>query len=145
MAKTLVSDELWVAVEALLPPEVEKPKGGRPRISNRDALHGIIFVLRTGVPWSYLPSEMGCGSGSTCWRRLRAWQQAGVWRRLHQALLERLADADQLDWSRASVDSFSVAALKGAQKPGRIRRIAANREQSAILWSNAAAFRWRQS
>jgi transposase len=145
MAKPIVSDELWAVVEPLLPPEADKPKGGRPRVSNRDALRGIIFVLRTGLPWSYLPPEMGCGSGSTCWRRLREWQQAGVWRRLHQALLERLADADQLDWSRASVDSFSVPAPKGAEKPARIRRIAANRARSAILWSSGGASRWRRS
>jgi transposase len=133
MAKPIVSDELWAVVEPLLPPEVEKLKGGRPRVPNRDALRGIIFVLRAGLPWSYLPPEMGCGSGATCWRRLREWQRAGVWRNLHQVLLERLADADQLDWSRVSVDAFSIPAPKGALKPGRIRRIAANRARSAIL------------
>ena len=145
MAKPLVSDELWAVVEPLLPPEVEKPKGGRPRVPNRDALRGIILVLRTGLPWSYLPPEMGCGSSATCWRRLREWQQAGVWRNLHQVLLERLADADQLDWSRASVDAFSVPAPRGTLKPGRIRLIAANRARSAILWSSAKASRSRRS
>ena len=71
----------------------------------------------------------------TCWRRLHDWQQAGVWERLHQELLQRLADADKLDWSRASLDSASVAAKRGARRPGRIQRIAANRARSAILWS----------
>ena len=73
MAKPIVSDELWTVVEPLLPLEPPKPKGGRPRLPDRAALSGIIFVLRTGIPWELLPQEMGCGSGMTCWRRLRAW------------------------------------------------------------------------
>ena len=135
MSKPLVSDALWAVVAPLLPPERPKPKGGRPRVSDRAALTGIIFVLKSGIVWELLPQELGCGSGMTCWRRLRDWQQAGVWERLHQVLLQRLADADKLDWSRASLDSASVAAKKGAQRPGRIQRIAANRARSAILWS----------
>ena len=102
MAKPLVPDDLWAAVEALLPPERPKPKGGRPRLPDRAALTGILFVLRSGLPWEMLPAEMGCGSGISCWRRLRDWQAAGVWSRLHQVLLERLHAAGQIDWSRAS-------------------------------------------
>lgn len=141
MARELVSDELWAAVAPLLPPEPDKSRGGRPRVSDRAVLRGIIFVLRTGVPWSYLPPEMGCGSGVTCWRRLRDWHEAGVWRRLHQVLLERLADAERLDWSRAAVDSFSVPAPKGGRVPAATRRIAANRARSAMLWSKPEASR----
>src|SRR5919202_4475399 len=114
MSKPLVSDELWSAVEPWLPRERPKPKGGRPRVSDRAALAGIIFVLRTGIPWEYLPQEMGCGSGVTCWRRLRDWQEAGVWDRLHLALLDRLGGADRIDWSRAALDSASVPAKRGA-------------------------------
>ena len=66
MGKRLVIDELWEAIEPLLPKEPPKPKGGRPRISDRAALTGIIFVLKSGIPWEILPQEMGCGSGSTC-------------------------------------------------------------------------------
>ena len=84
MAKPLVSDELWAVVEPLLRPRAAQPKGGRPfTVPDRAALTGIIFVLKTGIPWEYLPQEMGCGSGMTCWRRLREWQAAGVWQRLH--------------------------------------------------------------
>jgi transposase len=71
MSKPLVSDELWAVVELLLPKDAPKPKGGRPRISNRAALTGILFVLKSGIPWEMLPQELGCGSGMTCWRRLR--------------------------------------------------------------------------
>ena len=140
MTKPLVSHELWAAMEPLLPRERPKPKGGRPRCDDRQVLTGIIFVLRSGIPWEMLPREMGC-SGMTCWRRLRDWHEAGVWIRLHRALLERLSDAGQLDWSRASLDSATVAAKRGAPRLGRTRRIAANRAQSAMLWSIGGARR----
>ena len=104
-------------------------------MSGRAALTGILFVLKTGIPWEMLPQEMGCGSGMTCWRRLKEWHHTGVWKRLHQALLDRLGEANHIDWSRASLDSASVPAAGGAKRPGRIRRIAANRAPSATLWS----------
>ena len=134
MSKQLVPDELWEIIEPLLPKEPAKPKGGRPRIPDRAALTGILFVLKTGIPWEMLPQEMGCGSGMSCWRRLRDWHEAGVWERLHQALLKRLSEAEQLDWSRASIDSASVPAPGGDNRPAQIRRIEANRVRSAILW-----------
>jgi transposase len=132
--KVLVSEELWRVVAPLLPPAPAHPRGGRPRVSDRAALSGILFVLRTGLPWNYLPTELGCGSPSTCWRRLRDWQQAGVWERLYRVLLNRLGDADQIDWSRVSVDSAFVPAKRGAKRPGRIPRIARARVRNA-LWS----------
>ena len=140
MRKPLVTDELWAAIEPLLPPEPPKPKGGRPRCDDRVALAGIIFVLRSGIPWEMLPRELGC-SGMTCWRRLRDWQEVGIWAGLHRVLLERLADAGHLDWSRASLDSASVAAKRGVPRPARTRRIAANRARSATLWSTERARR----
>jgi transposase len=132
MAAPLVSDSLWLIIEPLLPPMIPKPKGGRPRVPPRAALSGILFVLRTGIPWEMLPTEMGCGSGVTCWRRLRDWQAAGVWDGLHRELLRRLRDADRIDWSRACMDSSSIAAKRGVQRPARTRRIAADPAQSAI-------------
>jgi transposase len=111
MAKPLLSDALWSEIAPLLPPEPAKPRGGRPRLNDRAALTGILFVLKTGVPWEYLPQEMGCGSGMTCWRRLRQWHEAGVWQALHQKLLCKLQQAGRLDWSRAAVDSSSVRAV----------------------------------
>ncbi len=138
-----MSDELWEMIEPLLPEEPPKPKGGRPRVLDRAALGGIIFVLRSGIPWEMLPLEMGCGSGITCWRRLRDWQDAGVWERLHGVLLDRLGEADRIDWSRASLDSASIPAKRGAVKPDRIRRIRANRARSAILFRTEGAYHWR--
>ena len=69
---------LWKRIEPLIPPVKPSPKGGRPRVSDQQALNGIVYVLRTGIPWEELPQELGYGSGMTCWRRLRDWQAAGV-------------------------------------------------------------------
>ena len=127
MAKELVSDELWEAIEPLLPP---KPQGGRPRLDDRAALTGIIFVLKSGIPWEMLPQVMGCGSGGTCWRRVREWQEAGVWKRLHRVLLDRLGEADQIEWECSCLDSASIPAKRAAQKPERIRQIKESRLQA---------------
>jgi len=136
MAKPLVDDELWVIVEPLLPePNPRRFRyPGRQPMDNRRALTGIIFVLKTGIGWEDLPQEMGCGSGMTCWRRLRDWQQAGVWQQLHEVLLAKLHGANQIDWSRAVVDSSSVRALKGGTKRGPIQRI--KRKQAASTTSS---------
>jgi transposase len=143
MAKVLVSDELWEIVEPLLPEEPPKPKGGRPRLDDRAALTGILFVLKSGIPWEMLPQEMGCGSGVTCWRRLKEWQEAGVWERLLSVLLDRLGGDDQIEWERASLDSAVIPAKRGGQRPERIRRIRGNRARSATLWSTEEASRSR--
>src|SRR5919106_2619488 len=116
MSPPLVSDALWEAIAPLLPRERPKPKGGRPRIPDRAVLGGIIFVLRTGTPWRLLPKELGCGSGPTCWRRLRDWQAAGVWERLHATLLNWLGDEAAIDWSPAAVETISVRAKRGANR-----------------------------
>jgi transposase len=120
MAKPILPDELWEIIEPLLPPP--KPRRfrypGRKPLDNRKALTGILFVLKTGIPWEDLPMEMGCGCGMSCWRRLRDWQQAGVWQRLHEVLLAHLQGAEKLDWSRAVLDSASVRAVYGGEKLG---------------------------
>jgi transposase len=132
MSKPLVSDELWAIVAPLLPPEPAKSRGGRPRrISDQAAFTGILFVLKSGIPWEMLPQELGCGSGMTCWRRLRDWQNAGVWGRLHRVLLQRLQDVGRIDWGRASLDSASVPAPGGANRRVRTRRTAASWAPSA--------------
>src|SRR5688500_9882201 len=117
MSDPLVPNDLWEAIEPLLPREPPKPKGGRPRVTDRAALAGIVFVLRTGCAWRLLPKELGCGSGTSCWRRLPgapwAWQAAGVWERLHARLLNWLGDEAAIGWSRASLDSVSVRAKRG--------------------------------
>lgn len=95
-----ISAALWKKLKPLLPKVKPSLKGGRPRLDDELALNGILFVLRTGIPWEDLPQELGFGSGMTCWRRLRDWQSNGVWHRLHMVLLEQLRGAGQLDLSR---------------------------------------------
>ncbi|MEV5195181.1 IS5 family transposase [Streptomyces clavifer] len=114
----LVSDELCLLIEPLLPVPGPKLVAGRPRVPDRQALCGILFVLHTGIQWEYLPQELGFGSGMTCWRRLAAWNEAGVWDRLHVVLLARLRAANQLDWSRAVIDSSHVRAARRGPKSG---------------------------
>jgi transposase len=122
MASPLVPDELWEVVEPLIPQVKRRYRyPGRKRIEDRRVLTGILFVLKTGIPWEDLPQEMGCGSGVTCWRRLREWQQQGVWQRLHEALLAELNAAGEIDWQRAAVDSSHVRAFGGARPPARAR------------------------
>lgn len=141
MRHELVSDEMWAAVEPLFPEEPQKPKGGRPRVPDREALGGIVFVLRSGLPWEMPPREVfGC-SGMTCWRRLRDWQEAGLWDRLHQVLLERLHQAGELECSRAALDSQSTAVKKGAPRQGRTRPTEASRAPSATQSPTHAARR----
>ena len=96
---------------------------GRPRVSDRAALEGILFVLVTGIPWRALPPQLGYGSGVTCWRRLEAWTQAEVWEQLHAVLLAKLRSVDRIDWSRACVDGSHVQAKKGARKRARAQSI----------------------
>jgi transposase len=131
MAKPLLPDALWEQIQTLLPPEALKPKGGRPRVADRACLTGILFVLKSGCPWEYLPQEMGCGSGMTCWRRLRDWQALGLWLKIWTLLLDALGKADAIDWTAGVLDSCSVRAVFGGRKPGRIPRIAAKPVRSA--------------
>ena len=124
MAKPLLPDGLWAIIAPLLPHRRPGPRGGRPRLDDRKALTGILFVLKTGLPWEDLPAELNCGSGMSCWRRLRDWQADGTWARIHAVLLERLAGAGKLDWSRLVADSSSVRAVFGGSIPAGTRRTA---------------------
>jgi transposase len=145
MAKPLLDDKLWAIIEPLLPQPKTRRKRfpGRKPISNRQTLTGILFVLKTGIPWEYLPQELGCGSGMTCWRRLREWQAAGVWQRIHEHLLTKLRHADQIDWSRAIVDSASVRALRRGKKQAQTPRIERKRAASTTSLRMRKAFPWR--
>ena len=127
----MVLDGLWERIKPLLAVvsrHCDHP--GRKRLEDRKVLSGILFVLYTGIPWEFMPQELGFGSGMTCWRRLRDWHQAGVWQQLHEALLADLNAAGALDWSRAVIDSSHVRAVKGGPKPARARSTAPSRAPS---------------
>ena len=128
----LVPDDLWKEIEPLLPPP--KPRRyrnpGRKPMDRRRALLGILYVLRSGIPWEMLPQELGCGAGMSCWRYLRQWQEQGVWQKIHEVLLARLRGANKIDFSRVVVDSSSVRAVLGGQKRGRTPRIAGKKARN---------------
>ena len=98
MARQVPDDALWEEVKPLLPEP--KPRRhrfpGRKPIPDRQALEGILFVLRTGIPWRLLPLDLGCGSGVSCWRRLNEWKRLGVWERIHALVSARLHPEDML-------------------------------------------------
>lgn len=127
--KPIIDDGLWARIEPLLPPP--KPRRfrypGRKPVAGRAALTGILFVPKTGIRWRDSPCEMGCGTGAGCWRRLRDWQQTGVWDRLHAVLLAKPRAAGNIDFSlprdrRLIVDSCGWGGRKTGPNPtGRAR------------------------
>ena len=137
MAGALVPDALWNLIEPLLPIPSTKPQGGRPRLTDRACLAGIIFVLRSGIPWRMLPQRLGRGSGMSCWRRLRDWQQDGIWDLIHFVLLDWLSRDGQIDWSSAVVDSCSVRAVFGGADWAKSHRQGEAWQQAALdlRWS----------
>lgn len=143
MTKPLIDDELWRRIEPLLPKRRSRHRryAGRAPIPDRAVLTGILFVLRSGIPWNMLPQEMGCGSGTTCWRRLVRWQRAGVWKRLHRVLLDELRRRGQVDLARAVVDSGSLRALRGGKKLDRTLPIAAKPGRSIMFSPTRTGFR----
>ena len=143
MAKRLVSDELWAAVEPLLPRQKPRPKGGKPPADDRVCLTGILFVLKTGIAWEDFPCEMGC-CGMTLLNRLRQWQRAGVWRAMHRAMLDRLRAAGLIDFSRVIIDSGSVRATHGGKKRARAPWTAGKTARSTTSPPTRAGCRWRR-
>ena len=145
MAKPILDDDLWTRIEPLLPPP--KPRRfrypGRKPITHRQALTGIIFVLRTGIPWELLPQEMGCGSGVSCWRRLRDWEAAGIWEAIHGHLLDELRRNDEIDLSIVAADSGTVRAVGAGEKRDRTPRIGASRAASTTSRRTPRACRSR--
>jgi transposase len=121
MAVELLPDELWTEVEPLLPKHPPQPKGGRPPADDRLCLRGLIFILRSGMAYQMLPTDVFGISGSTCWRRLKDWRRAGVWPQLHHRMLNHLGQCGEIDLNKAIVDSQSVRAVFGGRTPAPVR------------------------
>jgi transposase len=143
----LLPTELWQRVQPLLPPPPARSRGGVPRrIPDRNCVAAMIFMARTSTPWSLLPAnELGCGSATTCWRRLDAWAKAGVFEQLQAVLLDELGEAGRIDVERVSVDSFSLRAVNGGTRPAQTLSIGARPGPSCMWAGTRAGCRWRSS
>jgi transposase len=115
-----MNEDVWLRIAPLLPPPNPRRRRhpGRKPLSDRQILTGILFVLRTGIPWEHLPAEMGCGCGLTCLRRLRAWQDAGVWGQVQAILQADLPSADRIDWERAKGERAAPRSGRGGRRQG---------------------------
>jgi transposase len=142
LAPWVVSDARWERIEPLLPKVQRRSRfPGRKRLPDREALQGILFVLYTGIAWRHLPLELGFGSGSTCYRRMVEWQQAGVWEKLHALLLAELQAVGEIEWERAVADSSHVQAKRGAPRRARARLTEPEPARSTISSSTRAGSR----
>ena len=139
MPEPLVNDELWAAVEPILPAHPPSPKGGAPRKPDRPCLEGVIHVLSTGCQWQSVRACDAWPSGSTCWRRFDEWTAAGCWPRLHRALLDGLGVAGLVDLTTVVADSATVRAEKGGRTPDRARSTGGKRAANATSWATPTA------
>jgi transposase len=134
MQKTFLSDEQWAKLEPHLPKVKSR---GRPWADNRRVLEGILWVLKTGARWRDLPREYP--SASTCWRRLRQWEEKDVWLKIWRQFLGELDQRGKLDWSESFLDGSFAPAKKGATALAKPKRA---KGQSGWWWSTARVFLW---
>jgi len=140
MRPRLLSDTQWQKIEPLLP-KLKRRKRGRPPKDNRVVLEGILWVLKTGARWRDIPREIGV-SGSVCWKRLRRWDEQGVWLRIWRAFLSELDQRGRLDWEESFLDGSFAPAKKGATESAKP---SVERAQSGWWWSTAKVFLWQAS
>ncbi len=132
-----VTDAQWAVIEPLLPQLPRTARGGRPWAGHRAVVDGILWVLKTGARWRDLPAEYP--SPSTCWRRLKRWDEDGTWLRVWRAIIAQLDERGRLQWETAFIDGTVAPAKKGALTSARP---SAGKVQSAWYWSSVRVFRW---
>jgi transposase len=133
----LLTDAQWEKIRPLLPKRPQRPQGGRPRKDDRRVLEGILWILRSGARWQDLPDEFP--HPSTCWRRLRDWEEQGIWLNIWRAFLSELNERQQLKWSESFLDGSFAPAKKGATEWAKP---AGGKAQSGWWWSTARVFLW---
>jgi transposase len=134
----LLSDEQWELVGAFLPPPRQRvDRRGRPPARNRACFEGILWILQTGAASRFLPDEFP--SPSTCWRRLKQWEDEDVWLKAWRALLGGLDQEGLLKWDEAFLDGSFAPAKKGALPSGKP---SGTRARSGWYWSTVKVFRW---
>jgi transposase len=134
MPKPFLSEEQWQRLAPLLPKNKSR---GRPWAENRRVLEGILWILRSGARWRDLPPEYP--SASTCWRRLRQWEEQEVWLQVWRQFLSELDQRGQLDWSESFLDGSFAPAKKGASASAKP---SAAKARSGWWWSTARVFLW---
>ncbi|KLU24694.1 transposase [Caballeronia mineralivorans PML1(12)] len=132
MPDDLIDDEFWSLIEPLLSTCASQDRRhvGRKPTPDRAVLTGIVFVLRSGIPWNLLPQEMGYGSGAVCWRRLISWQEAGIWPSIRETLLAELRRRGQFNEARAIADSLSIRDVLAGSKPAGVLRVSARSSEN---------------
>jgi transposase len=140
MAWRGLTKEQWEAIRVHLPQAKLSPRGGRPRVADRRCFEGILWILWTGAQWSELPRRYG--SPSTCWRRLKQWEETGVLLKLWRAFLAQLNDQEKLRWDECFADGSFIPAKKGAPRSGQP---SGARVQSGWFWSMARVLRWEHT
>lgn len=136
----LLSEAQWKKIEPLLPRLPKSSRGGRPWADNRRVLEGILWILRSGARWQDLPEEYP--HPSTCWRRLRDWEEQDIWLNIWRAFLGELNERQQLKWSESFVDGSFAPAKKGATKSAKP---SGARGRSGWWWSTARVFLWEST
>src|SRR6516225_10472248 len=132
-----LTDKQWAKIATLLPEPTFSPKGGRTPIPNRPCFEGILWVLRSGARWKDLPRRFP--SASTCWRRLRDWEEQGIWLNIWRTFLGHLDEKRRLHWEETFADGTFSSAKKGVHasvKPN------AERVRSLWWWQTARVFLW---
>ena len=138
MVQRELTDAQWLRIEPHIPKRKGSPKGGRRPKESRDCFEGILWVLRTGARWKDMPDCFP--SGSTCWRRLREWDEAGVWEAAWRAFLDALGERDHSMWEVVFADAMFVPAKKGATA---LAKPNVARARSWWWWAAAKVFLWR--
>lgn len=137
MTKRELTDPQWEKIRPLLPEPKRSPLGGRRAADNRACLEGILWLLRSGARWKDLPGDFP--SSSTCWRRLRDWEEADLWLNIWRKFLGELDAAGLLDWEEAFADGSFASAKKGARASAKPN---AARARSGWWWRTARVFLW---
>jgi transposase len=135
--ESLLSEKQWLKIEPLLPKPKPSVKGGRPPADNRAVVEGILWVLKTGARWRDLPPQYP--SPSTCWRRLRDWEEQDVWLKVWHSFIAELDEANHLEWEETFADGSFAPAKKGALESAKPRKA---KEPSGWWWSMAREFLW---
>lgn len=135
--RQLLTDVQWARIEPLLPKPRPSKKGGRPFVANRPVFEGILWVLRTGSAWMDLPKEYP--GYATCWRRLKAWEESGVWEKVWRAFLRDLDMQGTLDWEECFIDATFSFAKKGAATSDSHGR---ERGRRSSWYATHRAFQW---